>query len=377
MNRMTHTVAGLHAEADYPLALHIIPPIQTSQEQLKIKATLEAAMQSLVLDKQHPVALELAGTGSERSFIARATSQTALDHVEALLRSQYPQIEIRQLHAFEDPFRLEAHEDVSAVELVSGTEAYLPLRTWQENKQEQDMDPILTLLAALAKLTEGMRAIAQIGLVPAKADWSREHLRKSIEDALEPEKRTRQENDALGREAMQATNWAITKTPWESLSTPVIIIGLVLGGIFAFARGIIPGWVWGAAKALFEGRNPNLTAGQIFLLVASIGGIALGGLLIYVLLEQVRGRFFGTPIYDKQVVAKKTARMAYRARVRLYIIGPKARGEVRDVHAAPHYSITEAAAGPLKGGDPTGAQTPVGSPPLRGPVVMARGTAVA
>src|SRR5579859_176075 len=90
----------------YPLALHVIPSLLSAQEEKKIKVSLEAAMQSLVLDKQHPVALELAGTAERRSFIVRTTTQGALDHVEALLRSQYPQIEIRPLQAYEDPFRL-------------------------------------------------------------------------------------------------------------------------------------------------------------------------------------------------------------------------------------------------------------------------------
>ncbi|MBO0781689.1 MAG: hypothetical protein J2P37_22945, partial [Ktedonobacteraceae bacterium] len=37
-------------------------------------------------------------------------------------------------------------------------------------------DPILSLLAALGKLPPDIRAIAQIGLVPARPDWSKRHF---------------------------------------------------------------------------------------------------------------------------------------------------------------------------------------------------------
>src|SRR5579859_2757229 len=307
----------------YPLALHVIPSLLSAQEEKKIKVSLEAAMQSLVLDKQHPVALELAGTAERRSFIVRTTTQGALDHVEALLRSQYPQIEIRPLQAYEDPFRLETYEDVSAIELVAGTQPYLPLRTWQENKQEQDTDPLLALLSSLSKLPTGIRAIAQIGLVPAQADWSRPYLRKSIEDALKPELKAQQADDTLGRDAMTATNWAVTKAPWESLSTPIVLIGVALLALVALTHSIIPGWVWGTFLALLKGENPHLTLVQMFLLVGGTLSILLVCLLLYIVFEQVRKRFFSLPIYDMRTVAQKTSRMAYHARVRLYVISPK------------------------------------------------------
>src|ERR1019366_3384235 len=125
-------------------ALQIIPPLNASNEH---SIALEATMQSLVLDRQHPIALELAGTSERRIFIVRATTQAALDNVEALLRAQYPQSAIRPLVAHEDPFRLEPGEAISAIELIAGAASFLPLRTWQE-AQKEGTDPILSLLAA-------------------------------------------------------------------------------------------------------------------------------------------------------------------------------------------------------------------------------------
>src|SRR5258708_10892526 len=100
-----------------PRSLLIIPPPQSDEDLI---STMEVTMRSLVLDARHPIALELAGTGnrlpSKPNFIIRATTQAALDHVEALLRAEYPQIGIQPLREEDDPFRLDPDEAVSAVE---------------------------------------------------------------------------------------------------------------------------------------------------------------------------------------------------------------------------------------------------------------------
>src|SRR6266700_1874774 len=49
-------------------------------------------------------------------------------------------------------------------------------------------DPLLGVFAALGDLPPGWRALAQLVLWPAPADWARPHLRRSIEHALEPER---------------------------------------------------------------------------------------------------------------------------------------------------------------------------------------------
>src|ERR1700733_10594273 len=97
--------------------LQIVPPLHSNTEHA---IALEATMQSLVLDRRHPIALELAGTVQRRRFIVRATTQMALDHVESLLHAQYPQSDIRSLPAEDDPFRLDPGEAITAVELVAG-----------------------------------------------------------------------------------------------------------------------------------------------------------------------------------------------------------------------------------------------------------------
>src|SRR6266480_1382951 len=155
-NNQTHIHEDFHA-------LLIIPPPQSGPDLI---GTMEVTMQSLVLDIQHPVALEVAGTANRPSFIIRATTQAALDHVEGLLRAEYSQIEIQPLQEKDDPFRLHLHETVSAAELVTEEKdrVYNSQRTFKEER-----DPLLRLLAVLSKLPDHTRAIVQIGLAPVSS----------------------------------------------------------------------------------------------------------------------------------------------------------------------------------------------------------------
>lgn len=293
-------------ERSNPLALLVIPPLQEKQE----NGLLEAAMQSLVLDKKHPIALELAGTSEQRSFIVRATRQSSLDHIETLLRSQYAQLEVRPLRAHEDPFRLEGHEAVSALELRSGGAAYISQRAWREDRQEQEeVDPILGLLAALSKLPPKTRAVAQIGLFPASTEWSRNLWRKSMESPLDKERK------AMERDTM------IIRMNRDQVSGPVIIIFGVLFALFALVRVFIPAWLWNALVKLVTGHVSQLSSQEMLALVAVAVGMLIAGVGLFLVLEWIRGMFRQRP-YDPRAVAERAGRVAYRARVRLYAIGP-------------------------------------------------------
>jgi hypothetical protein len=296
-------------------ALHIIPPLHSNTEHA---IALEATMQSLVLDQQHPIALELAGTTERRSFILRATSQATLDHAEALLRAQYPQSEIRPLKAHEDPFRLDPDEDISAVELVAGTASFLPLRTWQE-AQKEGTDPLLGLLAAIGHLPEHTRVITQLGLIPTVSDWSRWNLRRALESPLEVERR------AKTRERMIALFT-------DNLSNTVLInIGMLVGLLF-LVRSYIPKWVAGAITKIILGKGSQIPAAQFSQLILYVGGFLLLETLIILAYRIIsKGSFMRRPLYDPDVVSQKISRMAYRTRLRLYVIGPKTSWSVQSV----------------------------------------------
>ncbi len=291
-------------------------------------AAVEAIMQSLVLDEEHPVALELAGTTESRRFIVRATTATALDHAESLLRARYPQIEIRPLWPREDPLTLGEHEAVSVVELQAGGASYLPLRTWQETKQEEEqVDPIPALLSALSKLPDSTRAIAQLALIPAPNAWSGKNFRKAVEHPLDPERRADQNDRMHDMMDMRYDRSGI-------IATPVALALLFFVGAFLLLQHWLPAWVQNILSTLLSGQAPHLTPAQIFQLALAVLILLVLMIVVCVGFASVKRLTNPHPLYDMRQVERKTSRMAYRARLLLYVIGPKSLGDA-DLSACP------------------------------------------
>jgi hypothetical protein len=291
-------------------AFYIVPPLYSSIEHT---LALEATMQSLVLDRRHPIALELAGTARHRRFIVRATSKAALDHAESLLRAQYPQSEINPLNVSEDPFRLDPDEAITAVELVAGASPVLPLRTWQES-QKEGTDPLLGLLAALGHLPDRTRVVSQVSLIPAISNWSRWNLRRAIESPLEAEHRSKERQRMVA--LFSSDNYG---------NILLVNIGILVG-IFLLLRSYIPGWLWGAVIKIATGKGAQLPAAQSHQVYLFLGAILLiEALLIlgYIVFNSLYKR---RVMYDPHVIAQKISRMVYRTRLRLYVIGPKKQG---------------------------------------------------
>lgn len=293
------------------LAIQVIPPRTTDERDVVI---LQVMMQSLVLDKENPVTLEITGEQTAKRFILRATRAASLDHVEAQIRLRYPQADIRPLLADQDPWRLGPKEGVSVIELRPGAPSYLPYQDWQESEwSRQGTDPLLGVLASLT-VPEGLRAITQIALVPASPTWSKNSQRRAVEHSLEPERAAERLKLAQARVGEDTLSW-----------TGVILLGVTLAALVLFNlyRQAIPPWLLSAgAQLLFQGRLPRLTgAEQSFLFL-------WGGVLIVVLaalslgIGWVKRRFFARPLYDQQLVQQNTMRMAYHTKIRLYVIGP-------------------------------------------------------
>src|SRR2546430_558197 len=73
-----------------------------------------------------------------------------------------------------------------------GRVEYLPLRIPRDTEIATDRapqaDPLLGVLAAVGSMPDDWRAVSQLVLQPAPADWARRHLRRSLEHALAPER---------------------------------------------------------------------------------------------------------------------------------------------------------------------------------------------
>ncbi len=302
-----------------PLAVSIVAP-RTAEDDLVL---LTSAMHALVLDARHPVALEITGTPTHKSFVLRAATLEALAHAMAQLRARYPQALLLPLSPENDPFRLEAGEAVSALELVAGAAPSQPLRVFEDRElAEAGIDPVVGLLAALENLPPGTRAVAQLAMVPARPDWSRAYQRQALEHALEPERQQR----LLTRGGSGPS--------WLTLLLMAAALGVIV--LFQQVHGLIPAWLLQAGGNLIKGKPVHLTSGEQTQLI--IGGIALFivAFLGFVAVDQMKKRLFPKQLYDQRLVQQKTRGAAYRVRLRFYVIGPGPRQTWPGLHPDQH-----------------------------------------
>ncbi len=292
------------------LVLHVVPARASGARDLP---ALETTMQSLALDTNSPVALELAATATTRQFLLRAGTQLALRHLERQVQARYPQAVIRP--ATTDPLMLAPGEVCSVRELRPGAASYLPMRSWKtRDLLAEGTDPLLGILAAFGALPKETRAIVQIALLPASPTWSVGLRRRAVEHPLEKER-------ANARLASSSSSQA------PSMGRIVVLFMLVvlLAVGFRFRTSLtrrVPSWLFQAGTALIHGKGVHLTAMQTF----EVTGFGLFFLVVLLSLlyggALVMGRFGQTAIYDQRLVDEKTARPAYRVRLRLFVIAP-------------------------------------------------------
>jgi hypothetical protein len=306
------------------LASVIVPRTSSTRD----STVLETAMQGLAQDARHPVALELAATASSRQFLLRATSTMSQRHLADQVQARYPQAILRPLTQEDDPLALEEGEMVSAVELRAGAAAYLPLRALHERELLQEgADPLLGILGVFNHLPSHMRVVTQLALIPASPTWSRAYRRKSVEHPLEQER-------------MQARR-ELSNTQANGPGTLQLVgMGVLVALLLVWWRfkrqldPLIPSWILQAGLSLLHGKTPQLTSAHLATL--EIGGVvslaALFSLAFVVL--QVKNRLGTSPMYDMRLVDEKTARPAYRVRLRLFVFSTQA-GTVQAHHTRP------------------------------------------
>jgi hypothetical protein len=268
---------------------------------------LETALAGLALDERSPIALELAATTTTRQFLLRAEQMVALRHLERQVQARYPQASISPVAT--DPLALAPGEACSVIELRPGAASYLPLRSWKAREIiTEGTDPLLGILAAFSSLPDGARAVAQLACVPASPTWSASSRRYAVEHPLQKEH----------AQARGGTQERSIKDVF--LLFPVVLVLLL---VYAF-HGVIPSWLLQAVLGLVRGQTPHLTTTETMAVFLG-GGAALlilfgGAYLAMVLL----GRFGAPQIYDQRLVEEKTARPAYRVRLRLFVFAADA-----------------------------------------------------
>ncbi len=232
------------------------------------------------------LSLEIAGDSDGRRFLARAGSSSARRDLVGQLGAAYPQASLRLLAADRDPALVRPGEQTAACTLVLRHPSYLPLRTFRDDEVDAaraaQADPVLGILGAMGDLPAGWRALSQLVLRPAPADWSRDYLRLALEHPLAAERQ------AGGSGADTS-----------------------LGSVFALLALLLLGALGLQAAVWYRAHDwPHLA-----LLV--LGAVAVVGLLVVALrLRQPR------PLHDPKLVQEKVRHDARLVELRLAIVAP-------------------------------------------------------
>ena len=231
----------------------------------------ETFLAALVSVGRGRIALELAGTSSERMFLVRGDAG-AVDEALAQLAAAYPQCAFEEVGPEHDPALVCAKEQ-RVVELRLRDAPYLPLRTAvsREGRATYDdfasaADPMVSLLAALDGPANGEVCLIQFALTPMPDDWAA-YWRGAVDDVGQRAKATPQNFLAglLTGLAIMFAVWGITVlalTIALHLSVGTGLAGvamLMAGSAFLWARLRMPS----PPDPLLVKQKINLTAFRV------------------------------------------------------------------------------------------------------------------
>ncbi len=251
-------------------------------------------------------ALEIAALDGRYRFFARATGAGAAAQLVDQFGAAYPQADLRPFaHSGEDfpafgvedyaldadgadadPAALGEDERAVACTLVLRDPPYLPLRPFRDadvdDERGAQADPLLGILGAIAHLPDGWRALCQLVVAPAPANWARPYRRLALERSPASEGGARH-GDTSG-------------TANAQLALPIM-------GMFALLGWHAYGWYldgdWGRLAALV--------------------GVACAALVATVWLMR---RLARRAVHDPRLVREKIARPARLAELRLAVYAP-------------------------------------------------------
>ena len=161
----------------------------------------------------------------------------------------------------------------------------------------------------MSHVPANMRVVTQLALLPLPPTWSQADRRRAVEHPLEPE-RVRQRRN-------MNTSGSTAPSAGAIIAMGMLVLLLVLW--YRFSQKLPP-WILRAGTLLLHGRNPQLSSLQMTELIVGLVGIGLLILLIGLAARWVVSHMARTSIYDMRLVAEKTGRSAYRARLRLFVI---------------------------------------------------------
>ena len=265
-----------------PVLLEITPP-RTGERTL---LGVENMLSSVAVPE--PFSLELAGEAHGVTLMARCLrDQVVRSQVAAL----YPQAQIREMSAEEDPLRSLVGEQAWEMTLRSSGPEHVPLRVFRDGDLlDPGSDPLIALLGALSDLNWGERVVTRLLLRSLGPQWSLHHT-EMVHAAPSAGTMSRSQESGTSRgpglgmavlglgalAAYQGYNWVQSGDIWKT-----VLLGI--GATLILSAG---GWAWSRWKAS-------------------------------------RSR-----VFDPQLIREKVSRIAFDAEIRVAVILPKRSGPRR------------------------------------------------
>ena len=160
-----------------PVLLAVTPP-RTGERTL---LGVENMLGSIAVPE--PFSLELAGDADGVTLLARCLDAQV---VRGQIAARYPQAQIQEILAQDDPLHLDEEEQAWGMTLRADGPEYVPLRVFRDDDLlDPGSDPLIALMGALSNLNEGERIVARLLLRSLGPDWSQGHMEKAHKRPVE------------------------------------------------------------------------------------------------------------------------------------------------------------------------------------------------
>ena len=261
-----------------PVLLAVTPP-RTGERTL---LGVENMLGSIAVPE--PFSLELVGDMDGVTLIARCLDDQV---VRGQIAARYPQAQIHEIPAEDDPLRLDKEEQAWAMTMRADGPEYVPLRTFRDDDLlDPGSDPLIALMGALSNLNEGERVVARLMLRSMGPDWSESHLEKAhrrpVVDRRDPS--------------------------YTYQTRPLHTDGITMAVLGVAALAAVKGYLWVQAgetwKAVLMGAGITL-------------GLAVGGLLWH------RFKRAKKRVYDPLLIKEKVSRIAFDAELQVTAFLPQ------------------------------------------------------
>ena len=267
-----------------PVLLAVTPP-RTGERTL---LGVENMLGSIAVPE--PFSLELAGDADGVTLMARCLDDQV---VRGQIAARYPQAQIQQIPAEDDPLRLGEDEQAWGMTLRADGPEYVPLRTFRDDDLlDPGSDPLIALMGALSNLNQGERVVARLLLRSLGPDWSESHLDK-----------------AHKRPGMEPREPAYTYQ-----TKPLQMDGITMAVLGTAALAAVKGYLWVQAGETWKAA----LLGAGIALALTVGGWA------WHRWKKARSR-----VHDPLLIQEKVSRIAFDAELQVTAVLPADTGPRR------------------------------------------------